>query len=408
MNTIQNPKKIVNDAVYGFVNIPNEEIFNIIEHPYVQRLRRIKQLGLTNLVYPGAEHTRFAHSLGAMHLMMQALQILKDKGNQISNEEYTAALSAIVLHDVGHGPFSHCLEYFFFSQPHEQITLALMQRIGLSKLALDMFNGNYARSFFHQLISSQVDCDRLDYLSRDSFFTGVVEGTIGTKRIINMFSVVNDSLVIDSKGILSIEKFILSRRIMYWQVYMHKAVVCADIQLNNILARARQVAKRNKDILSGINPCLAYFIVNGVQDLQANPQALDKFVQIDDSDIVSALKVWQHSTDKLLSLLCAALLCRHLGKMKVQAKPFSAQEKQQLIESLCSLPENSFSKEEIKRYFVQSAQLRNRAYDFSDESINILYKDGQIKELSKASDYFDRHSLSKINKKYYLYHYQIK
>lgn len=407
MNAIQNPKKIINDAVYGFINIPSQEIYNLIEHPYMQRLRRIKQLGLTNLVYPGAEHTRFAHSLGAMHLMMQALHTIKEKGEKISDEEYTASLSAILLHDVGHSPFSHCLEGFFFSQSHEQITLALMKKIGLSPLTIQIFSNEYSKHFFHQLVSSQVDCDRLDYLTRDSFFTGVVEGSIGTKRIINMFSLKDDNLVIDEKGILSIEKFILSRRMMYWQVYMHKAVVAADIQLRNILMRARQIAHEDNNIINHISPYLAYFILNGACKTD-NEQALEYFVQIDDSDIISALKVWQSAKDTTLSLLCTDLLSRRLGKIKIQKEPFSQQEITQAINQLAQEQSKCFSKEEIKNYFVQSNELKNKAYDFSDEEIDILFKDGSTKELCYASDQLDKAFLSKINKKYYLYSHQIK
>ena len=238
---VQNKKKIINDPVYGFINIPNEELFDIVQSSFVQRLRRIKQLGLSNLVYPGAEHSRFSHSLGAMHLMVQALEVLRQKGVEITESEYNGALIAILLHDVGHSPFSHCLEHFFFDCSHEDLSYLFMQKLAVSETARQIFAGTYPKQFLHQLVSSQVDTDRLDYLTRDSFFTGVSEGVIGTERILKMFNVSGGELMVDEKGVYSIEKFIISRRLMYWQVYMHKTVVAADNLMKNILMRARDL-----------------------------------------------------------------------------------------------------------------------------------------------------------------------
>lgn len=400
MINILNKKKIVNDPVYGFINIPNERIFDLIEHRFVQRLRRIKQLGLSNLVYPGAEHTRFAHALGAMFLMNQALDVLRQKSQIITDQEYDSSLSAILLHDIGHGPFSHCLEHFFFEESHEELSLKLMKMIGVSQITIDIFSNNYEKKFLHQLVSSQVDTDRLDYLTRDSFFTGVSEGVIGTERIIKMLSVANDELVIDQKGIYSIEKFIISRRLMYWQVYLHKAVIASDCLLLTILKRARDISEKGVNISESISPALRYFIENGRCSIN-NECAVEMFTLLDDSDIWSAIKTWSLHNDKILSYLSKSLISRHVGKMIIQDKPFTEEDIEGYIEKYDN--KNSLTEQEIRSYFIISDEVKNKAYSFKDDKINILFKNGEIKEICDASDQLDKSFLSKEIKKYYLY-----
>jgi HD superfamily phosphohydrolase len=384
--TIANKKKIINDPVYGFINIRNEEIFDLMSHRYFQRLRRIKQLGLTDLVYPGAEHTRFAHSLGAMHLMTQALDVLIAKGVSITEEEYSAALIAILLHDIGHSPLSHALEHSFFCCKHEDISLMLMKQMGISQTAIDIFTNQYKKTFLHHLVSSQVDCDRLDYLTRDSFFTGVSEGVIGTQRILNMFSVTAEgNLVIDEKGIYSIEKFIISRRLMYWQVYMHKTVVAADNLLLSILERVKDLLLEGQPIGDKlINPSLRFFLKQ--EPLMPTEESLNRFVELDDSDIFSAIKVWSKSDDKVLNYLSNSLLCRNLGKVEIKDSPNEL---------------DCIGKEQ--KYFVRCDLLQNKAYSFNDEKINILYRNGEVKEIFNASDQLDKAFLSKDIRKYFLY-----
>ena len=381
MNIPLNKKKIINDPVYGFINIPSGSIYDLIEHPYLQRLRRIKQLGLSNLVYPGAEHTRFSHALGAMYLMNQALDVLRQKGEEISQEEIEASLAAILLHDIGHSPFSHCLEHFFFEEAHEEVSLEMMKIIGVSQMTLDIFSNKYKKRFLHQLVSSQVDTDRLDYLTRDSFFTGVSEGVIGTERIIKMLAVNNDELVIEQKGIYSIEKFIISRRLMYWQVYMHKAVVSSDILINTILNRASYLHKKGVDVIKYISPYFAYFIENKIATTK-NEKSIEYFTLIDDSDIWNAVKVWANHEDEILSHLSKCLINRDLGKVIIKDKPFSKEEIDIAIEDL-QAQNRSLSKEEIKSYFVRTDELKNKAYSFQDDKINILFKNGE--EIGRAS-----------------------
>jgi HD superfamily phosphohydrolase len=393
--TTLNKKKIINDPVYGFINIPNEALFDLIQTIEIQRLRRIKQLGLSNLVYPGAEHTRFAHSLGAMHLMNEALDVLRQKNIEISEDEYTSACSAILLHDTGHSPFSHCLEHVFFECSHEELSLEFMKKNNLSQIAIDIFSNKYPRKFLHQLVSSQVDTDRLDYLTRDSFFTGVSEVVIGTDRILKMFNVCNNELVIDEKGIYSIEKFIISRRLMYWQVYMHKTVVAADNLLAKILLRAKYLQNENKLHFeqSPLSEHLYYFLKNGAAQKE-NKEALEHFILLDDSDIWSAVKVWSKHQDKILSNLATNLINRKLGKIIIKDSPFTEEQ----IKEHCKYQ----SKEEIL-YFTNSAELHNKAYNFKDTKINILFKDGSLKEICDASDQLDSSFLSKEIKKYFYY-----
>ena len=392
---VQNKKKIINDPVYGFINIPNEELFDIVQSSFVQRLRRIKQLGLSNLVYPGAEHSRFSHSLGAMHLMVQALEVLRQKGVDITESEYNGALIAILLHDVGHSPFSHCLEHFFFDCSHEDLSYLFMQKLAVSETARQIFAGTYPKQFLHQLVSSQVDTDRLDYLTRDSFFTGVSEGVIGTERILKMFNVWGGELMVDEKGVYSIEKFIISRRLMYWQVYMHKTVVAADNLMKNILMRARdlQTEGRLHTELYPVSSHLAYFLSNGMRTKQ-DAQAVKHFVLLDDSDIWSSIKTWTLHPDKILSFLSQSLVNRRLGKIIIQNEPFS----QEQMRHLCR-----YENPEEQRYFTATDQLHNKAYNFLDTGINILYKDGSVREICEASDQLDRGFLSKEIKKYFFY-----
>ena len=392
---VQNKKKIINDPVYGFINIPNEELFDIVQSSFVQRLRRIKQLGLSNLVYPGAEHSRFSHSLGAMHLMVQALEVLRQKGVEITESEYNGALIAILLHDVGHSPFSHCLEHFFFDCSHEDLSYLFMQKLAVSETARQIFAGTYPKQFLHQLVSSQVDTDRLDYLTRDSFFTGVSEGVIGTERILKMFNVSGGELMVDEKGVYSIEKFIISRRLMYWQVYMHKTVVAADNLMKNILMRARdlQTEGRLHTELYPVSSHLAYFLSNSKRTKQ-DAQAVKHFVLLDDSDIWSSIKTWTLHPDKILSFLSQSLVNRRLGKIIIQNEPFS----QEQMRRLCR-----YESPEEQCYFTATDQLHNKAYNFLDTGINILYKDGSVREICEASDQLDRGFLSKEIKKYFFY-----
>ncbi len=401
---MHNKRKIINDPVYGFINIPREELYDLVQSPYVQRLRRIKQLGLSNLVYPGAEHTRFSHSIGAMYLMNQALSVLQEKGELITEEEYSASLQAILLHDVGHAPFSHCLESFFFNCSHEELSLQFMKELHLDNIVTDIFSDRYKKRFLHELVSSQVDTDRLDYLTRDSFFTGVSEGVIGTDRILKMFSVYNDELVIDEKGIYSIEKFIISRRLMYWQVYMHKTVVGADCLLQSILRRARHLAFNN-DLHTDLYPItqhLLYFLENGARSID-DKEAIQHFILLDDTDIWSSVKTWTLHKDKILSMLSLKLMNRNLGHLKIQENIFSEEDLQQKRQALAKKYSNAFSMQEIGDYFSTTNELHNRAYSFDDRKINILYRNGQIKEIYEASDQLDKNFLSKYIRKYYYF-----
>ena len=364
-------RKIINDPVYdGFLSIDDPVILQVIEHPYFQRQRRIKQLGLTYLVYPGAMHTRFSHMLGALNLMGRALEVLKQKGVEISDEECRGAKLAILLHDIGHGPFSHTSERVLVDVPHEEITLMMMMRIneemhGALDLAIAIFSNTYPKHFLHQLVSSQLDMDRLDYLGRDSFFTGVSEGIVGTDRIISMLNVHDDELVIDEKGIYSVEKFIISRRLMYWQVYMHKTVIAADQLLLNILRRARE-----------LDPTVFHFD-------PSLPDFLDEFAEIDDDDIMVAVKHWQHSDDEILSTLCRNMVNRRLPAIRFSNEPFTDVQ---------------------TSYFEGTGKLANRSYDFNDQEIKVLYKDGRCLPISQASDQLDRHFLEKQVTKYFKYY----
>lgn len=400
-----NKKKILNDPVYGFINIPNELIFDIIEHSYFQRLRRIKQLGLTDYVYPGAQHTRFHHAIGAMHLMDKALTSIESKGHEISTEEYNAALVAILLHDVGHGPFSHTLEFSLLNGvTHEQLSLWMMQRLNKEmshdiSLAIEMFQGKYHRPFFHQLISSQLDLDRLDYLKRDSFFTGVHEGMIGSERIIKMLEVVDEELVVEEKGIYSIENFLNARRLMYWQVYLHKVAVSAEVMLIEIVKRAKELAQQG--VIVQATPALSIFLERniGTRDFEEDEDIIEIYSLLDDGDIWGSLKFWQNHDDLVLRRLSEMLLRRRLFKIEF----FNEEIDEKLSESLVAKVATQLQIElDQARYFVKTGAVSNSAYIATGGTINILKKDGDLVDVAEATDLPNIKALSQIVKKYYV------
>ena len=410
MNQTYN-RKIINDPVYGFIDIPYPLVYEIIEHPYFQRLRRIKQLGLTHLVYPGAQHTRFQHSLGALHLMTSAIETLRQKGIDISSEEAEAVSVAILLHDIGHGPFSHALEQSLVENiSHEDISKLFMQELneqfsGRLELALDIFSNNYKKKFLHQLVSGQLDMDRLDYLRRDSFFTGVTEGTIGSDRIIKMINVANDKLVVDVKGIYSIEKFLIARRLMYWQVYLHKTVQSAELLLVKILKRAKELAMAGNSVFG--TPALKLFLHQNISYslVFGNSPELDpsfilkNFALLDDNDIITSSKIWAEGKDRILSLLCKRLINRDLLKVELQNIPFDGKR----IQSIKNWVVKEYKiDEQFADYFVFSEIISNYAYDPDDQSIQILLKDGRLHDISKASDIFNAEIFSKKVNKYCL------
>lgn len=400
-----NKKKIINDPIYGFISLPNTLIFDLVEHPFFQRLRRIKQLGMTHLVYPGALHTRFHHSIGATHLMGKAIQVLRKKGVAITEEEETAVQVAILLHDIGHGPFSHTLEHDIVKGVnHEQLSVLFMQRLseefeGKLAMALLIFQDKYHKKFLHQLVSSQLDMDRMDYLNRDSFYTGVSEGVIGSDRIIEMLNVHNDRLVVEQKGVYSIEKFLVARRIMYWQVYMHKTVVSSEVLLTFILKRAKELIKSGKTLFS--SPSFQRFLENdyGLKNFKEDPSLLNHFANLDDYDILGAIKVWQNHEDKVLSELCTRLINRRLFKIEIAKTPFSHERLS--IEREILLSKYKLSEKELD-YFVFTDKLTNNAYNEHKEVIKLLMKDGTTVDISKASDNLNISALSKPVEKYFL------
>ncbi|MBO9700971.1 MAG: HD domain-containing protein [Sporocytophaga sp.] len=400
-----NKKKIFNDPVYGFITIPGSFIFDIIEHPYFQRLRRIKQLGLTDLVYPGALHTRFHHALGAMHLMGMALNRLRSRGHQISEEEKEAALAAILLHDIGHGPFSHALEKTLLSHiAHEKLSYLIMEKLnkefnGKLDLTIKMFLNLYERKFFHQLISSQLDMDRMDYLKRDSFFTGVMEGTIGADRIIKMLDIVDDELVVEEKGIYSIENFLSSRRLMYWQVYLHKTTVCAEKMLIQIIRRAQHLSLTGENLFA--SEALNVFLQQKItlEDFTQNHHYLQAFTSLDDYDLWGAIKIWKNHKDPVLSLLCNQLLERKLFRIEISRTQFEEEKIEQLRKEVVK---NLGLPEEHSEYFVVNGVLRNRAYLPVSNKINVLTKRGQVLDVAQAYDLPNIKAISKIVKKHYL------
>lgn len=379
-----NKRKIINDPVYGFITIPTDLIFDLIEHPWFQRLSRIKQLGLTYLVYPGAQHSRMQHAFGAMHLMTQALDVLNSKGIHISLEEAEAAIVAILLHDLGHGPFSHTLENLFITQKsHEELTLLMMEKLndemdGKLSLAIEIFKGTYFKKFLHELVSSQLDTDRLDYLNRDSFFTGVAEGVIGYDRIIKMLSVKDNELVVELKGIYSVEKFLISRRLMYWQVYLHKTVLSAEQMLIHSMERAKKISAENQIIAA---PALSQFFNHFSEDF--TEETLHRFIALDDADIFSSMKAWQSGEDVVLAELSKRLLNRKLFRIELRNEEVDPRELNALRQKLVA--QTSLSEEDAN-YFVMSGSTSNHAYSDYSAAIKILFKDGSVKNISEASD----------------------
>ncbi|RZK43945.1 MAG: HD domain-containing protein [Pedobacter sp.] len=400
-----NKKKIINDPVYGFITIPSALVYDLISHPYFQRLRYIKQLGMTHLVYPGALHTRFHHALGAMHLMSLALDVLRGKGNVISFEEEEAATIAILLHDIGHGPFSHALEHTLVNGiQHENISIMMMDKLnqefnGQLDLAIDIFKGRYYRNFFCQLISGQLDLDRMDYLNRDSFFTGVSEGVISFDRIIKMFNVVDDQLVIEEKGIYSIEKFLIARRLMYWQVYLHKTVIAGEQLLVKILERAKELAATGTELFA--TPALQHFLSQDVNAFNffKDEQHLAFFSKLDDQDIYASVKVWENHSDVILTKLCKMLNSRTLYKVEITNDSPNPERIARLSENTAlalNLEDDDIS------YFVFTDTIRNRAYNAGNSNINILMKNGDLVDIAKASDLSNLESLDKTVKKHIL------
>lgn len=401
---MDNTRKIINDPVFGFINIPNNFIFNLIEHPYVQRLTRIKQLGFASLVYPGAQHTRFHHSLGAMYLMSEAISQLRSKGNEITEEEADAVLSCILLHDIGHGPFSHVLEFALVNDVcHEQISLMLMDRINQSlngKLdkTIAIFKNEYPKKFLHQLVSGQLDMDRLDYLRRDSFFTGVTEGNIGSARIIKMLNIKDDRLVVEAKGIYSTENFLMARRLMYWQVYLHKTTVAAEKMLINTFNRAKFLINQGVDLY--VTSTLLYFLQNqvGFSDFINNPETLDNFISLDDNDVWCALKIWSNHPDKILAALSDGLINRNLFKIEIKSEPF---EKENLQNKIWEYVKRLDITEQEAGFLISSDEISTNMYSETDDSIDILFKNGETKDIAEASDMLNIQLLSKKVKKYY-------
>jgi len=406
-----NKKKIINDPVYGFINIPGDFVFDLIQHSWIQRLRNIKQLGLTSYVFPGATHTRFQHCLGALHLMDMALQTLKSKGVSISSEEEEAAFIAILLHDIGHGPFSHALEESIIKGiTHEEMSILLMSKLnqeftGKLDLAIEIFTGRYRRKFFHELIAGQADMDRLDYLRRDSFYTGVIEGSVGSDRIIRMLNVADERLVIEEKGIYSLEKLLIARRLMYWQVYMHKTVISSENLLVNTLKRAKELARKDIELFS--SPALKFFLYNEIGQNEFSGNGLftpniiaSNFVRLDDSDILISAKYWSDHSDKILADLSARLMRRNLLAVELQNEPFDQERVEELRKKTIKLLD---IKPDLVHYYVFSDQISNLAYapDGTSE-IMILLKSGAIASIREVSDAFDHRVLSERITKYLL------
>ncbi len=397
--------KIINDPVYGFIKIPSNFVYELIEHPIFQRLRRIKQLGLTYYVYPGATHSRFQHAIGAAHLMEQAVQSIRQKGIEISEEEAEAVFIAILLHDIGHGPFSHALEESIIQQyNHEALSAMLMQKLneeyeGKLALALDIFNNRYKKRFLHQLVSSQLDMDRLDYLRRDSFYTGVTEGIIGSDRIIKMLTVEGDQLVVEAKGIYSIEKFLIARRLMYWQVYFHKTVISAEFLLVKLLQRAKMLTLSGEKMFA--TPPFEFFLKN--QDFQPKSPEIDhlieNFIALDDDDIMVSAKAWINHSDKILSLLAGNLVNRNLPKIKIQKQAFDLE----TIHKIKACVSDHFKlSADLTDFLVYTNIISNKAYSAFDDRIRVIYNTGELEDISEASDLFNLNVLYKTQRKYFL------
>lgn len=397
-------RKIINDPVFGFIHIPKGLLYDIVCHPVFQRLTRIKQLGLSSVVYPGAQHTRFQHSLGAFHLMSEAITSLTAKGNFIFDSEAEAVQAAILLHDVGHGPFSHVLENTIVTGiSHEEISLMLMERInkemkGQLNLAIQIFKDEYPKRFLHQLVSGQLDMDRLDYLRRDSFYTGVTEGNIGSARIIKMLHVKDDHLVVESKGIYSIENFLMSRRLMYWQVYLHKTSVACEKMLISTLLRAKELASQGVELFA--SPALKFFLYHRIdkEEFYNNPDCLENFICLDDNDIWTALKVWSTHDDKVLSTLSRGLIDRRLFKVEISPSPMSKSRKEELLDKIAARLD--IGRKEAS-YFLSTSTIENNMYKKEDDSIEIIFNDGSTKNIAEASDMLNISLLSRKVKKYY-------
>jgi len=401
-----NKRKIINDPVYGFITIPYEIIFDIVEHEWFQRLRRIEQLGLSHLVYPGAIHTRFNHALGAMHLIGKAINVLRSKGKEITEKEAEAVTIAILLHDIGHGPFSHALEKTILSNVHhEELSILFMESLNLQfnnrlSMAIDIFKAKYHKKFLHQLVSSQLDVDRLDYLTRDSYFTGVHEGVIGYDRLIEMMDVENDELVIEHKGIYSVEKFIIARRVMYWQVYLHKTVICAEQMLIKTLKRAKYLAKSGTQLFA--TPALHYFLYRDVElkDFNNDSQLLDRYAQLDDTDIYASLKEWQHCDDRVLSFLSSGIINRKLFRIELQNEPISAQRINSITASVRAAYKITDGFD--LQYYVFNDVTTNSAYNLEANNINIKFRTGEVMDVTSASDHLNLAALAGTVVKHYI------
>ena len=412
-----NKRKIINDPVFGFLSIPNDLIFDVLQHPYVQRLNRIRQLGLSYLVYPGAMHSRFGHSLGAMHLMHEAITSLRLKGVEITEEEATSAMIAILLHDIGHGPFSHVLEHTIVDGvTHEDISLLMMERINLDlhgqlDMAIAIFKNEYEKHFLHQLISSQLDVDRMDYLCRDSFFTGVQEGRVASERLLKMLDVRNDKLVVQIKGIYSVEKFLVARRLMYWQVYLHKTSVAAEQHLIKILSRAKELARsqesgvRSQDLFC--SPALRYFLYQNVTFDKFSPtsEALEQYALLDDNDVLSAIKVWMSSEDKVLSALSRSFINRQLFRGELIDAPLTEEQKAALNREFAQ--RLGVSEKEAEYMWCEHVSTSN-TYSEKADSIDILYNDGTVRDIAEASEILDLAALTRKPIKRYLFRYRLK
>ena len=404
-----NKRKIINDPVFGFLSIPNELIYDVLQHPYVQRLNRIRQLGLSYLVYPGAMHSRFGHSLGAMHLMQEAIRSLRLKGVEISEHEETSAMIAILLHDIGHGPFSHVLEHTIVDGvTHEDISLLMMERINIDlneqlDTAIAIFKNEYRKHFLHQLISSQLDVDRMDYLCRDSFFTGVQEGRVASERLLKMLDVRNDRLVVQVKGIYSVEKFLVARRLMYWQVYLHKTSVAAEQHLIKILSRAKELARASKELFCA--PALHYFLYQPVTFDMFSPtsEALEQYALLDDNDVLSAIKAWISSDDKVLSVLSERFINRQLFRGELLDKPLTETQKEELNRHYAQIIGVS---EKDASYLWSEHVSTSNTYSEKADSIDILYSDGTVRDIAEASEILDLEALTRKPTKRYLFKFR--
>jgi hypothetical protein len=405
-----NKRKIINDPVFGFLSLPNELIYDVLQHPYVQRLNRIRQLGLSYLVYPGAMHSRFGHSLGAMHLMQEAITSLRTKGVEITEQEETSAMIAILLHDIGHGPFSHVLEHTLVDGvTHEDISLLMMERINIDlkgqlDTAIAIFKNEYPKHFLHQLISSQLDVDRMDYLCRDSFFTGVQEGRVASERLLKMLDVRNDKLVVQIKGIYSVEKFLVARRLMYWQVYLHKTSVAAEQHLIKILSRAKELARSGKELFC--SPALRYFLYQPVSFDMFSPtsEALEQYALLDDNDVLCAIKAWISGEDKVLSALSKSFINRQLFRGELLSAPLTEEQKQALNKEYAAAL--GVTEQEAAYLWSEHVSTSN-TYSEKADSIDILYSDGTIRDISEASEILDLEALTRKPIKRYIFKYRL-